>query len=199
MQPPQPQETTTSPPSQEITKSVEDSERAADSDPNPSRGVEAEKGPDADKVDAAKEGESEKDGHTVEAPEIVTSGPSSPPLHPLHGADDDEDSHYTAGEHSDKEHHHDMLETTSPADLSDLSPVQRSEEPSAPVSDAEVEDANSEVNLSSNEELEEGAEMEEDEKDESNYVGETTWEERTWREIVKLRENMFWARVGGVR
>ena len=47
-------------------------------------------------------------------------------------------------------------------------------------------------------ELDETMEME-DEKDEGNYVGETTWEERTWREIVKLREDMFWARIGGVR
>ncbi|KAI0701347.1 hypothetical protein BC835DRAFT_1264923 [Cytidiella melzeri] len=31
------------------------------------------------------------------------------------------------------------------------------------------------------------------------YVGTDTWEERTWRELMKLREDMFWARVGGVR
>lgn len=31
------------------------------------------------------------------------------------------------------------------------------------------------------------------------YVGEATWEERTWKELVKLREDMFWARIGGVR
>ncbi len=31
------------------------------------------------------------------------------------------------------------------------------------------------------------------------YVGIATWEERTWRELMKLREEMFWARVGGVR
>lgn len=36
------------------------------------------------------------------------------------------------------------------------------------------------------------------EKDLSNYVGEGTWEERTWRELVRLREDMFWARMGGV-
>ncbi|KAJ3856592.1 proline-rich protein [Lentinula lateritia] len=29
-------------------------------------------------------------------------------------------------------------------------------------------------------------------------VGHSTWEERTWREIVRLKEVMFWARVGGV-
>ncbi|KAJ3782323.1 hypothetical protein GGU10DRAFT_275813 [Lentinula aff. detonsa] len=29
-------------------------------------------------------------------------------------------------------------------------------------------------------------------------VGDTTWEERTWREIVRLKEVMFWARVGGM-
>lgn len=31
------------------------------------------------------------------------------------------------------------------------------------------------------------------------YVGDTTWEERTWKELVRLREEMFWARVGGVK
>jgi hypothetical protein len=31
------------------------------------------------------------------------------------------------------------------------------------------------------------------------YIGDTTWEERTWKEVVKLREDMFWARVGGLR
>ncbi|KAJ3981631.1 hypothetical protein F5890DRAFT_1417300 [Lentinula detonsa] len=29
-------------------------------------------------------------------------------------------------------------------------------------------------------------------------VGDATWEERTWREIVRLKEVMFWARVGGM-
>jgi len=31
------------------------------------------------------------------------------------------------------------------------------------------------------------------------YIGDATWEERTWKELVRLREDMFWARVGGVR
>ena len=31
------------------------------------------------------------------------------------------------------------------------------------------------------------------------FVGDTTWEERTWKEIVRLREEMFWARIGSVR
>jgi len=31
------------------------------------------------------------------------------------------------------------------------------------------------------------------------YVGDTTWEERTWKELVKLKEDMFWARIGGLR
>lgn len=31
------------------------------------------------------------------------------------------------------------------------------------------------------------------------FVGERTWEERTWKEVVRLREEMYWARVGGVR
>ncbi|EED83116.1 predicted protein [Postia placenta Mad-698-R] len=31
------------------------------------------------------------------------------------------------------------------------------------------------------------------------YVGDATWEERAWKELIKLREEMFWARIGGVR
>ncbi|KIK68711.1 hypothetical protein GYMLUDRAFT_68555 [Collybiopsis luxurians FD-317 M1] len=31
------------------------------------------------------------------------------------------------------------------------------------------------------------------------YVGSTTWEERTWKEIIRLKEGMYWARVGGVQ
>ena len=42
---------------------------------------------------------------------------------------------------------------------------------------------------------------EEDEEDElpGTYVTDATWEERTWKEIVKLREDMYWARLGGRR
>jgi hypothetical protein len=39
----------------------------------------------------------------------------------------------------------------------------------------------------------------EEEKDKGTYVGDTTWEERTWKELVRLKEDMFWARVGGLR
>lgn len=35
--------------------------------------------------------------------------------------------------------------------------------------------------------------------DEEGYAGDATWEDRTWKEIVRLKEDMFWARVGGVR
>jgi hypothetical protein len=31
------------------------------------------------------------------------------------------------------------------------------------------------------------------------YIGEATWEERTWKELTRLREAMFWARIGAVR
>lgn len=36
-------------------------------------------------------------------------------------------------------------------------------------------------------------------EDKEVYIGDTTWEERTWKELVKLREDMFWARIGGRR
>ncbi|KAH8113898.1 hypothetical protein DFH11DRAFT_1509987 [Phellopilus nigrolimitatus] len=42
-----------------------------------------------------------------------------------------------------------------------------------------------------------GADLDADAR--AEYVGEATWEERTWRELVRLREDMYWARVGGVR
>jgi hypothetical protein len=32
--------------------------------------------------------------------------------------------------------------------------------------------------------------------DGTSYVGDGTWEERTWKELTRLREDMFWARVG---
>jgi hypothetical protein len=40
---------------------------------------------------------------------------------------------------------------------------------------------------------------EKEEKTRVVYVGDSTWEEKTWKEIVRLREDMFWARIGGVR
>ncbi|KAG1753550.1 proline-rich protein [Suillus paluster] len=35
--------------------------------------------------------------------------------------------------------------------------------------------------------------------DGEGYAGDATWEDRTWKEIIRLKEEMFWARVGGVR
>ena len=49
---------------------------------------------------------------------------------------------------------------------------------------------------------EEGEQEEKQTKEEKTsvaYVGDATWEEKTWKEIVRLREDMFWARMGGVR
>ncbi|KAI9510324.1 proline-rich protein [Russula earlei] len=31
------------------------------------------------------------------------------------------------------------------------------------------------------------------------YVSDGTWEERTWKELTRLREDMFWARLGSIR
>jgi len=41
----------------------------------------------------------------------------------------------------------------------------------------------------------------EEREDESSevYIGDATWEERTWKEVIRLKEVMFWARVGGIR
>lgn len=38
----------------------------------------------------------------------------------------------------------------------------------------------------------------EKEEDNGQYVGDATWEERTYKELVRLREDMFWARIGAV-
>ncbi|KAF9567115.1 hypothetical protein CPC08DRAFT_746974 [Agrocybe pediades] len=46
---------------------------------------------------------------------------------------------------------------------------------------------------------EERRKKEQDEKDRARFVGDSTWEERTWKEVVRLREDMFWARIGGIR
>ncbi|KAI6044009.1 hypothetical protein EDC04DRAFT_3138224 [Pisolithus marmoratus] len=35
--------------------------------------------------------------------------------------------------------------------------------------------------------------------DTEGFASDGTWEERTWKEVVRLREEMFWARVGCVR
>lgn len=48
-------------------------------------------------------------------------------------------------------------------------------------------------------EQEENEKNEEKEKNRPGYVGDGTWEEKTWKELVRLREDMFWARVGRVR
>jgi len=41
--------------------------------------------------------------------------------------------------------------------------------------------------------------LETEEMDRGQYVGDGSWEEKTWKELVRLREDMFWARVGGFR
>ncbi|EIW55088.1 uncharacterized protein TRAVEDRAFT_30970 [Trametes versicolor FP-101664 SS1] len=57
--------------------------------------------------------------------------------------------------------------------------------PPAPESDAKDEPVEAE-------------EAEKEKEDEGQYVGDATWEERTYKELVRLREEMFWARVGAV-
>ncbi|KAG7448750.1 uncharacterized protein BT62DRAFT_929843 [Guyanagaster necrorhizus] len=47
-------------------------------------------------------------------------------------------------------------------------------------------------------ESDDGKEEPEDETKEV-YIGDTTWEERTWKELIRIKEDMFWARVGGLR
>ena len=42
-------------------------------------------------------------------------------------------------------------------------------------------------------------ELETEEMDKGQYVGNGSWEEKTWKELVRLREDMFWARLGGFR
>jgi LmbE family N-acetylglucosaminyl deacetylase len=37
------------------------------------------------------------------------------------------------------------------------------------------------------------------EMDKGQYVGDGSWEEKTWKELVRLREDMFWARLGRFR
>ncbi|KAF8137278.1 proline-rich protein, partial [Boletus edulis] len=35
--------------------------------------------------------------------------------------------------------------------------------------------------------------------EEEGFASDATWEERTWKELVRLKEEMFWARIGGIR
>ncbi|PSS32042.1 hypothetical protein PHLCEN_2v2187 [Hermanssonia centrifuga] len=77
---------------------------------------------------------------------------------------------------------HEILSTSSPGELSDSEHVE---------TEAHLEDVGSRVQAPLDDEKvseEPGA-----------YVTDSTWEERTWKELVKLRQDMFWARVGGVR
>ncbi|KAJ7734567.1 proline-rich protein [Mycena maculata] len=49
------------------------------------------------------------------------------------------------------------------------------------------------------EDLKEKAQDTKEGEEHEAYVGDVTWEERTWKELVRLREDMFWARIGGLR
>ncbi|KAJ7185834.1 proline-rich protein [Mycena filopes] len=60
-------------------------------------------------------------------------------------------------------------------------------------------DAAAKGDVASDEREDEKAEDTKDEDDHEAYVGDVTWEERTWKELVRLREDMFWARIGGLR
>lgn len=31
------------------------------------------------------------------------------------------------------------------------------------------------------------------------FASDATWEDRTWKEVMRLKEDMFWARIGGIR
>lgn len=42
-----------------------------------------------------------------------------------------------------------------------------------------------------------GSEEEKAEEDLSVYIGESTSEERMWKELVQLHKEMFWARISG--
>ncbi|KAG9221756.1 hypothetical protein PTI98_008744 [Pleurotus ostreatus] len=44
-----------------------------------------------------------------------------------------------------------------------------------------------------------GGDKEADMSDKFLYIGDSTWEERAWREIIRLKEDMFLARVGASR
>ena len=104
--------------------------------------------------------------------------------------------------HSDEDHLSPFLVNVSPAELSEDAPSYHEKDGSINISEEELDQASSEVNLSSDEDhrsLSESKAEEEEVVDDGVYVGDTTWEERTWKEVVRLRENMFWARIGGMR
>ncbi|KAI0370497.1 hypothetical protein BV20DRAFT_1121206 [Pilatotrama ljubarskyi] len=44
----------------------------------------------------------------------------------------------------------------------------------------------------------EGGGEESEKDDQGQCVGDATWEERTYKELVRLREEMFWARIGAI-
>ncbi|KAK6981069.1 Sec2p domain-containing protein [Favolaschia claudopus] len=72
----------------------------------------------------------------------------------------------------------------------------------SPIADDKKEEEGEKLITNTNEPLYEDPEEGDEKKDGEDreaYVGDVTWEERTWKELVRLREDMFWARVGAVR
>ena len=85
------------------------------------------------------------------------------------------------------------------ADESVAAEKQQSEADAAPVAD--VVEAPTAAPIAEADEKKVAGEEEAKEaikEEDGQYVGDTTWEERTYKELIRLREEMFWARVGAV-
>ncbi|KAJ7599382.1 proline-rich protein [Mycena floridula] len=80
-------------------------------------------------------------------------------------------------------------------------PEKVNEVDAAPLVNGHTSDSeNVKVEESDDKKLEENEDKEREETDDKEvYVGDTTWEERTWKDLVRLKEDLFWSRVGGLR
>jgi len=67
------------------------------------------------------------------------------------------------------------------------------------VDDEEAELGPSPVEIAKADSDVEDKELSEENKSVENFITGATWEERAWKELVRLREDMFWARLGGLR
>ncbi|RPD61345.1 hypothetical protein L227DRAFT_524503 [Lentinus tigrinus ALCF2SS1-6] len=94
-------------------------------------------------------------------------------------------------------------QSEAPAGVSEEAEEAAKEE-AAPAADAKEIHVNGDVSPAdavsvpeSNSTVEPEAEAKDEERlDDGQYVGDATWEERTYKELIRLREEMFWARIG---
>ncbi|KAI0325933.1 hypothetical protein GY45DRAFT_1438031 [Cubamyces sp. BRFM 1775] len=137
--------------------------------------------------DGAADAPAPADGNTTVA---AQAEPTAPITEKPAAAEEGMSKPATEGEGEQKEQAPGM-----PEDPSMEEPQVNGNNEAAPESepDAKADDGEKAVTADEDKEKEK-----EEKEDEGRCVGDATWEERTYKELVRLREEMFWARVGAV-